>query len=120
MLRRPQQPERVMALTVETQHGVDDVFEHARPGQPALLGDVTDEDDRKVPLLRFLHEPVGALADLDDGARPRTERGLVHGLDGVDDQDARLHVIDLREHAGELCLGREPQPRSEPAEPLGP
>ena len=37
----------MVALALERQHGVDDVLEHARPGEAAVLGDVTDEHDRR-------------------------------------------------------------------------
>ena len=89
-----QQPQRMMAFAFERQHGVDDVLEHPRPGQRALLGDVPDEHDRQVALLGDGHQLVGAAAHLDDRPGRRAERRLVHGLDRVDDDDRRLDLVD--------------------------
>ena len=61
---RVQHAQRVTAVAVERQHGVDDVLEHARPGERAFLRDVADEHGGELALLRLLHEPVGAVADL--------------------------------------------------------
>ena len=46
VLQRAQHPQRVVAVAFERQHGVDDVLEHARPGERAVLGDVADEQRR--------------------------------------------------------------------------
>ena len=58
--------QRVAAVAVEREHGVDDVLEHARPGERALLGDVADEHRGAAALLGLLHEPVRAVAHLRD------------------------------------------------------
>ena len=58
VLDGPQQPEGVVAVALEGEHGVDDVLEHPGPGQVAVLGDVADEDDGHRPLLR-LAGPAG-------------------------------------------------------------
>ena len=47
VLRGAEQAQRMVTFALERQHGVDDVFEHARAGQRAVLGDVPDEDDRR-------------------------------------------------------------------------
>ena len=60
MLGRPQQPQGVVAIALELQHGVDDVLEHARPGEAAVLGDVADQHDRDVALLGHVDEPLCA------------------------------------------------------------
>ena len=60
-----------MAVAVDRQHGVDDVFEHARSGQLAVLGDVADHDHRDSAALRLLHQPVGALPHLCHRSRRR-------------------------------------------------
>ena len=41
---RPEEPKAVMAVALEREDGVDDVLEHSRPGQGAVLGDVAHED----------------------------------------------------------------------------
>jgi hypothetical protein len=44
VLDRAHQPEARMRVAFEVEHRVDDVLEHARPGDRAVLGDVPDED----------------------------------------------------------------------------
>ena len=46
VLQRVQHAQRVVAVAFEREHGVDDVLEHARPRERAVLGDVTDEHRR--------------------------------------------------------------------------
>src|SRR5215468_3597227 len=98
-----------MAIAVETQHGVDYVFEDARTREAAFLRDMTDEHHGEIALLRLADEAVRALAHLHRRSGSRTERGIVHGLDRVDDDETRLHAIGLREHVAELGFGCEPQ-----------
>ena len=64
VLRSRQQPECVVAVAVERQHGVDEVLERPRSGEPAVLGDVPDEQRRDAERLRVAHEPAGTLAHL--------------------------------------------------------
>ena len=61
----------MMALALEVQHGVDQVLEHARPGQRAFLRDVADEERRDAAALRQRHEARAALAHLRDAAGRR-------------------------------------------------
>ena len=51
VLDRPQQAQRVVAVALEGEHGVDDVLEHPGPGEAALLGDVADEHDGDAAVL---------------------------------------------------------------------
>ena len=46
VLDRAHQAKARMRVALEVQHGVDDVLEHARPGDRAFLGDVTDQQHR--------------------------------------------------------------------------
>ena len=43
VLHRAQQPEGVVPVALEREHGVDDVLEHPGAGERAVLGDVADE-----------------------------------------------------------------------------
>ena len=71
VLERPQRPVRALALALELQHAVDEVLEHARAGQRALLGHVADEQHRDPARLRQPRDPVGDLAHLADASPPR-------------------------------------------------
>src|SRR3712207_9115569 len=64
---RPQRAVGAFALALELQHAVNEVLEHARAGQGALLGHVTHEEHGDVARLRQPRDPVGDLADLADG-----------------------------------------------------
>ena len=94
-----------LALALELQHAVDEVLEHARPGERALLGDVADEQDRGARLLRHPGDAAGDLAHLADRAGRAGQLGRVQRLHGVDDAD--LGPLDLeRGHDGlEVGLG---------------
>ncbi len=50
----------MMTIALELQHGVDNVFEHARSGEPTFLGDVTHQDDGQVSTLGLHDQFVGA------------------------------------------------------------
>ena len=119
VLGRAQQPQRVMALTLEREHRVDDVLEHPRPGERALLRDVTDEHDRQLALLGDGHELVRAPAHLHHRTGRRAEQRIVHGLDRVDDDDRRLHLVDGGDDLRQRRLGQQPQVGAHRGEPLG-
>ena len=59
----------MMTLALEIEDGVDQVLEHARAGQGALLRDVTDEKRGDAAPLRQGHQARAALAHLRDAAR---------------------------------------------------
>ncbi len=80
--------ERRFALEVE--HGVDDVFERARPGDAAALGHVAYQHHGGPRFLGEAHQPGRALAHLPHVARGALELVCVRGLDRVDEDDARL------------------------------
>ena len=67
VLRRAQDAVRVVAVALELEHAVDEVLEHARAGDRAVLGHVADEDRRDARLLRDAQQPGRRLAHL---ARP--------------------------------------------------
>ena len=51
VLDRAQNPERMAALALEVQDGVDHVLDHLGAGDRAFLSDVADEDNRRPPAL---------------------------------------------------------------------
>ena len=102
VLERAQGPVRALALALEQEHAVDQVLEHARAGDRALLGDVADEDDGAPDPLRHLHHLVGRLADLGDRAGRACEVGRVKRLDRVD----HARVGALRFERGQDALQR--------------
>ena len=71
VLQRPQRAVGALALALELQHAVDQVLEHPRAGQRALLGDVADEQHGDPARLGEPRDPVGDLAHLADASPPR-------------------------------------------------
>ena len=51
VLDRAQDAVLVAALPLERQHGIDHMFQHARPGDAAILGHMADQHERTVALL---------------------------------------------------------------------
>jgi hypothetical protein len=58
------QAEAAVRVALEIQHRVDDVLQHARPGQRAFLGDVADQHDAGAAGLGRAREVRGAFAHL--------------------------------------------------------
>ena len=69
MLDGAQHAQRVVPVALEREHGVDDVLEHSRAGERAVLGDVADEDDGDTAPLGLGGELLGARPDLQHRAR---------------------------------------------------
>ena len=76
----------VVAIALELEHAVDEVLEHARARDGAVLRHVADEDCGDVVLLRDAEQPGKPPAPV-DRARCRAHVGGVQGLDRVDHAD---------------------------------
>ncbi len=107
-----------MRVALEIEHRVDDVLEHARAGDRALLGHVADEDHDDVALLGEPRQLRRAFAHLRDAARRGCQRLGVHGLDRVDDDDFGPQRAGSRDDRLELHLGQQLDRRVDEAEPL--
>ena len=119
VLHAAQHAQRVVAIALERQHGVDDVLERAGPRERALLRDVPDEQHRDGARLGDADQTVRAVAHLCDGAGRGRELGVRDRLDRIDDDDVGLHVVDVPDDVREIGLGHEPQVGLEGTEPLG-
>ena len=93
VLKRAQQSETRTAFTFEIQHGIDHVFEHARAGDAALFGDVTDQKYRGPGFLGIAHQPRSAFTHLTDRTRGGTELFAPEGLDGIGNQNFRFGLL---------------------------
>ncbi len=109
---------RVMLLAFEVEHRVDDVLEHLRAGEAAVLRHVADEDRRQIASLRGEEQIGRRLPHLADAARRGLHLQREHGLNGVDDQQRGLHAVDLLEQPLDAGLGQQIQRRAADAEPL--
>ena len=106
-------------IAFEVQHRVDQVLEHARTGDGAVLGHVADDDDADARALGEAHQLRRAFLELRDRAGRRAHRGELHGLDGVDDQQLHALLAGARHHGFEVGVGDHAQVRTAHAEPPG-
>ena len=109
---------RAVAVALEVEDAVDEVLEHARAGDGALLRHVADEERRDALLLGHAQEPAGRLAHLRHGAGRGAELGRVERLDGVDDADVGLLALERRADLVEVRLGQDVDVAGA-AEPVG-
>ena len=97
------------ALAFEVQHHVDDVFEHAWPGNGTLFGDMPHDDNRDVGVFGDAQQAQGPFAHLPHRPCCRAEFFEVYRLDGVDNHHARALVEDVLNGHFEVGFRRYPQ-----------
>ena len=108
----------MMLLAFEVQDGVDDVLEHLRPGQAAVFRHVADEHRRQVPALRGEQQIGRGLPHLADAAGRRLHLERKDRLNRIDDEQRRLHAIDLLDQPLDARLGQQVERRAADAEAL--
>ncbi len=94
VLERADQAEAGMGVALEIQHGIDDMLQHARPGQRAFLGDMADQDHGDRAALGQPGELCRAFAHLRHRAGCGSELFGIHGLDRVDHHHIRFFMGD--------------------------
>ena len=114
----PQDAMLAIAVALELEDAVDQVLEDARPGDGAVLRDVTDEEDGHSLLLGDPQEAAGRFANLRHGAGSRADVRRVERLDRVDHADVRPLALDGRADEVEIRLGQDLDPAGA-AEPVG-
>ena len=119
VLDRAHEPETGMGVALEVKHGIDDVFEHPRPGQCAILGHMADENDGDPRLLGQPRQLGGAFAHLCD--RPGSARKLVRpqGLNRIDDRNLRLLGLQRGQDTFEVDFRHQRQGAGFEAETAG-
>ena len=120
VLHRADQAQPGVPVALELDDDVDEVLEHPRAGDRAVLGHVADEQDGDAAALGRLDEAGRHLADLADVAGRPLDLAAGDGLHGVDDEQVGLHGLDLAQHRGEVGLGREVEAGRHRLDPLGP
>ena len=100
---------RMMALSFEIQHGIDNVLEGLGPGQAAVLRHVTDEEGRDVLTFRHKQQLRRGLAHLPDAPRRGLEFQREDRLHGVDDYEGRFDAGDLLQNPLEARLSEQIQ-----------
>ena len=100
-------PESRVSVTLEVQHHIHQVFQRAWAGYRAVLGDVADEDHCDTGGFGGCGERRGHGPDLSDTAHHSIGVACTHGLDRVDDNQARAHFVDVAEHRLEVRLSSQ-------------
>jgi hypothetical protein len=77
------------AFAFEGQHRIDHMFDDTRAGDLPVFGDVPDEDDGRSRLFGEADERLRRTAHLGYRTGGRFNRIGPHGLDGIDDDQAR-------------------------------
>ena len=96
VLDRREDPQGVMAVAVEGEHGVDEMLDRPGSGQVAVLGDVADQDHGHPGGLGQPGQPVDARPDLGQASGGPGQRVVGDGLDRVDHDQGRMVAHDGR------------------------
>ena len=96
VLDRGQDAQRVVAVPVEGEHGVDQVLDRPGPGQIAVLGHVADQEQRDAARLRHAGQALDAGAHLGQASGRLGQLGVGDRLQRVDDQQRRAVALDRR------------------------
>ena len=96
------------------------MFQHPRSGQGPFLGDMTDEDHRGPGLLGMAGQFLGAFPNLGNATRRRLQGFGIERLDGIDDRDLRLFLLQCRQNRLEADLGQDRNIATIQTEPIGP
>ncbi len=96
-----------MLVALEIQHGIDHVFQHARAGNRAVFGHVSDQYHGDAHLFRHARQLGGAFAYLRHGTWGGGDLVGIHGLDGVDDDDFGLMLFQRRLNRFHADFGKQ-------------
>lgn len=83
------------------------MLQHLGACKASVLGDVAHKHQGGARGLGPLREDLGASPDLSHASRAALELGIEEGLDGVDHQEGRLHVIGGLQDGPDVRLGKE-------------
>ena len=107
------------AFALEGEHRIDHVLDHARAGDLAVLGDMADQDDGRARALGEADQRLRRAAHLRDRAGRGFDHVGPHGLDRVDDDEARGRALgQRRDDVLDRGLGGELDRQRRQAEPL--
>ena len=108
VLHRAQDAKLVTTLPFEIEYGVDHVLDHLGSRDLAVLGDVTDQHQRRAALLGVADERGGAAAKLRDRARRGIDAFRPERLHRIDHDEGRgVGTPERGDDVGEIGLGTE-------------
>ena len=106
-------------VAFEVEDGVDQVLEHAWPGERPLAGHVTDQEARHAARLALRDEQRRRLAHLADAPGGRLEARRVEGLDRIHDHGGGTGRVQGLDHRLGARLGDDQHPGLRHPEPIG-
>ena len=98
---------RLISQSVEFQNDVDCVFQKLRAGGGFCFCHLSDNDQYEVSLLGEAAQDITAFSNLSSASGECVRRTGVHRLNGVDDQQLQLCLIDVSENGVYVCLEEE-------------
>ena len=96
-----------LRIALEIKHGIDDMLEHARPGQRTFFSHMADENQGDAILLGEARQGCGAFAHLRHAAGCRLKNFGIQRLNRVDDGNIRLFSAQHFDDALKLNLGEK-------------
>ncbi len=111
--------QRRVFVALELQHHVDQVLQHARPGDLPVLGDVTHEHGGDSALLGDRHDGGGDRPHLGHATRHAVRARGRERLHRIEHEKAGLHRVEVSHHRGQIGLGRQVEPLVQGADALG-
>ena len=118
MLGGSQEAEALLTVAVEGEHGVDEVLEHAWPGDRPVLGDVPDQHEAETAPASERCQALRRGPHLRDRARARGRSCVEDRLDRVDDDHRGVVGLDRPLDEVEVGVAVEQQRVLERVHPL--
>ena len=113
-----QSTETRIGVTVEQYRTVNTVFEHLRPSQRAVFGDVADHHNRHAARFGKTRQVSRRFAHLRHTARRRLNIRHVHYLNGVDHHQLRLFFFGNQANLFDTGFRQHIQIRCRQAKPV--
>ena len=118
IFRGSHDPVTAARLTLEVENGVDEVLQHPRARDHALLRDMPDDDDGRRGRLGEAHELRRALTQLGDTASTARHPGRLHRLNRIDHQQRHFSLVGERDDRLQIVVGDTTQARGREPETL--
>jgi len=119
VLDRSQDTERVVAITVEGQHGVDKVLDGAWTSGIAVLGDVSDHEERHAAFFCEARQTFDASPHLRHAAGRLRQPRIGQRLQRVDDHEGRTPPLGRGLDRLDVGTLESKEVGGHPAEPAG-
>src|SRR5262249_18508645 len=109
VLHRAHNAMRMMTLSLEVEHSVDDMLQCLRSREASIFRHMADQEHRNVPTLRCKQQLSGRLANLADAPGSGLEFEREDRLDRIDDDEGRLDASNLVQYPFQTRFGEQEQ-----------